>query len=468
MQTFKIWLVKDPEIPELKKLSWEIVEVSVKDILENGIHPWSDRQANRTLLEKFLQVINSNDLKIKELAEFKYCEELSGYTQDYYYSSDKSRFEQSLDSLNQNLRFVESLDYFQLLELAKRNLQKKWNHAIAKQLTQRVYHNFSELRSFVKSKNRKVKLSSYEDLNSYNLGEILTLEDFKNEDQVLISEGLPATNFRSEAFIRRITDDRGLLRLTDTIDHFELQPNFNHPSYPEYGLHYSGQKKENKILLIPDLSNDLQVRAKAREVAQRWRTGQGRYCFTTDIVKLSEMLQEGFFQITIPGLDYLSQHEPTQVSATLHKNQLERYSIGSYLSTRSSADHIKEVLRNHSVSMTGTKEQLLEKLAKVSVEEYQKHEPELTCFFKDNRFLKMEKGYGNNTQEFPVLPNYDLRNMLLCMFVLRHLRGNAILDASYENDTYDLLSLAKSLIKGEVSLHGPFVPVVSNNHKSIK
>ena len=49
MQTFKLWLENDPDIPEFKTLNYKTVEVDIKDVLENGIHPWGDHQyANRT------------------------------------------------------------------------------------------------------------------------------------------------------------------------------------------------------------------------------------------------------------------------------------------------------------------------------------------------------------------------------------------------------------------------------------
>jgi hypothetical protein len=39
------------------------------------------------------------------------------------------------------------------------------------------------------------------------------------------------------------------------------------------------------------------------------------------------------------------------------------------------------------------------------------------------------------------------------------MRGNIILEAAHNNDTYSLLSLVYSLIKKEVSLDGSFLPV---------
>jgi hypothetical protein len=52
--------------------------------------------------------------------------------------------------------------------------------------------------------------------------------------------------------------------------------------------------------------------------------------------------------------------------------------------------------------------------------------------------------------------------MILAMYAVKHLRGNTILDASRVNDTFDLVSLAGALIKGEVSVDGTFVKVAEN------
>jgi hypothetical protein len=71
----------------------------------------------------------------------------------------------------------------------------------------------------------------------------------------------------------------------------------------------------------------------------------------------------------------------------------------------------------------------------------------------------MQNGYGQNARQFTLLHDLDLRNLLLTMFAIRHLRGNVILDTSYENDTFDLQSFALSLVKEEVQLSGCFLMV---------
>lgn len=458
METFKLWLKDDPDIPEFKQLAWEIVDVDVQDVIEKGIHPYSDKNANRTLSERFVQLLNSDQFKIKQLTELKHCYDIGSCHRDYYYTK-YDQFTELLRRVSETLRFIETINYQRLLKLAKQQLRRQWNHTLAKELAQQVYVNFNDLRSFIKSKRQNVKLSSYDDLERYDLADVLSPKDFDTEDETLIRQALPVTNFRTTAFLDRVTDDRGLLTLTSSINDFVLLLNQQTPDYGYQHLSYNGRIKGGQIILIPNLDHDPALRHAAQSIAEKWRLDQGRYCFTTNMTRLCQMLQTGQFHIGFPRLSYTHKQEPGTSSATVHKERIESYAIGGYLTTRNSSDQIKAVLRNHNISMTGNKDQLLEKLAKLATAQYKKHKAEMTQYFRCNRFIKAGTGYGHSHCKFPILADTDLCNMLLTMFVIRHLRGNTILDAAYENDTYDLLSLARSLIKREVELSGCFLRV---------
>jgi hypothetical protein len=456
METFKLLFKDDPNIPEFKQLAWETVDVDVQDVIERGIHPYSDKNANRTLTERFVQLLNSDQFKIKRLAELEHCYDIGSCHRDYYYT-EYDQFTELLRRVSETLRFVEDINYQRLLKLAKQQLRRKWNHALAKELAQQVHVNFNDLRSFIKSKQQNVKLSSYGDLEHYDLADVLSPKDFDTEDEILIRQVLPVTNFRTTAFLDRITDDRGLLKLADSITDFVLLPNHQAPDYGYQHLSYNGRRKGGQIILIPNLNHDPALRHAAQSIAEKWRIDQGRYCFTTNMIGLCQMLQTGQFHIGFPRLSYTHKQEPGASSATVHKERIESYSIGGYLTTRNSSDQIKAVLRNRNISMTGNKDQLLEKLAKLATAQYKKHKAEMTQYFKRNRFIKADTGYGHIHRKFPILDDIDLHNMLLTMFAIRHLRGNTILDAAYENDTYDVLSLARALVKGEVALSGCFL-----------
>jgi len=458
MQTFKLWLENDPKIPEFKQLAYEMVEVNIRDVLLNGIHPWSDHQANRTLMNKFVELFNLDEYKIGELMEQKYCENLSSISHNVYYPQN-SPFEELLNRVRQNTRFVESLTYLELLQHAKKQLQQDWSHEKAKTMAQQIHYNFNELRRFIKSKNKKMKLASYSDLEKYDLSVVLTLEDFENEDRILVREGLPTANFRSTAFLEKITDNQGLLKLTDSIDHFELLPHNTQTIHNRTQLYYNCTRNGEQIHLIPNLNNDPTQKDKAKDLAAQWRTDLGKYCFKTTISKLNQMLATNRSRISFQRLDYTKKQEPGKSTATILKNEIERYTIGGFPTIRVTGNIIKSILRNHCVSMTGTKNQLLEKLAQLTTRLYQEHEPEMSNYFKNNHFIKINGGWGHAIKEFPLLLDLDLRNMILTMYAIRHLRANTILNPSHENNTFDLQPLAQSLIKEEISLSSQFLQV---------
>jgi len=460
MQTFKLWLENDPDIPEFRTLCYKTVEVEIKDILENGIHPWGDHQyANRTLVDKFIKETDSEDVKIKEIAEFKYCEDIKGYISSCYYP-ERSRFESLLNRIGQSIRFVDNITYLELLKLAKTNLARNWDHKTAKRLVHQVYYGFNQIRSFIKSINPKVKLSSYDDLDKYHLGEVLKLEDFDQYDQILISQGMPVTNFRSTRFIKNVTDEHGLLRLKDSIDHFELQPENRSSIHYENRLHYTGQRKKNQIRLIPHLTSNQEIRTRAKKIAQRHQNTGGKYCFTTNIEKLQQIITDESFRISFPGLDYTNpKKQPNIPNSKISKNEIKRYTIGKYITLIATGDTIKSILKSHDVSMTGTKEKLLEKLAKLAAKLYQEYKPEMDNYFRNNRFVKIQNGQQHENHQFPILQNINIRNLILTMYTTRHSRGNTILTSTYENDTYNPTQLAKTLIKQEINPDRAYVKI---------
>jgi hypothetical protein len=457
METFRLWFEEDREIPLFKRLAFEKVTVSIADVLRKGIHPWQGANVHRSLKEKFVEVLNSGEMKPAELAQFGYCADVSCVVSSYPWQKE-SRFEETLERIREGAFFVESLSYVELMEIAKERLQRNWSHRTAHSLLSRTHVGFDEMRRFLKAKDENIKLSGYADVERYDLGETLSLEDFAGEDNILISEGIPVTNFRSSRFLRRVTGERGLLRLTDGIRDFQVMAgccgSFCHAS-----LRYNCQRDRDTIRFVPELNKDQDKRELARSVAQRWRIDQGQYCFTTDIARLSEMLEQEQFKIAFPTLDYMKPREPAISSAEMAQSKVKRFSVGKFLTGQANGESIKAILRDHGVSMTGRKEELLEKLAALSAKIYEEKEAQLDTYFRRYRFIRVANGSKDRGETFPVLEECCLRNMVLTMYIMKHLRGNTILVTSHHNDTFDLLSLASSLIKREVTLSGVFLRV---------
>ena len=126
-------------------------------------------------------------------------------------------FDRTLEHIQKEVCFVDDLSYLKLLDIAKQRLGESWNHRVARTLAEQTCSGFQELRTFLKAKDKTIKLSGRCDVEQYDLGQILSLEDFEGRDNVLISQSIPSLNFRKAAFLGQVTDSQGRLRLVPDI-----------------------------------------------------------------------------------------------------------------------------------------------------------------------------------------------------------------------------------------------------------
>lgn len=99
----------------------------------------------------------------------------------------------------------------------------------------------------------------------------------------------------------------------------------------------------------------------------------------------------------------------------------------------------------------------MEKLARLSAKVYEERQAEMDAYFQSAHFTRSGGRDDRCTRLFPLLEDCPLRDMVLTMYLLRHLRGDAIVEGSYVDDSYDLNSLALALLKDKVSLQGAFL-----------
>ena len=106
METFRLWFEDDKEISRFKRLAYEKVNVSITDVLKMGIHPWQGGNTHKTLGERFVQILNSDDLKLGEMKQARYCPDISNVSY-YIYYYDTSPFEQTLKRIKESTYFHE-------------------------------------------------------------------------------------------------------------------------------------------------------------------------------------------------------------------------------------------------------------------------------------------------------------------------------------------------------------------------
>ncbi len=457
MQTIQLSLIPDEQIPEFKRLNFKISEVSLADVLLNGIHPWGCSDHSSHIIETTLQKLNAPNQLIPELKELGYSYDINYSTERTYYR-EGTMFERMLADIRDHLYFVDGLGYLELVAIAKRTLAANWTHQTVYSLLSRIYSDFNSLRDFLKSKSKQIKLSGYNDINNYDLSQILTLEDFQDEESVLISQALPITNFRPASVLGQIADDHGNLKLTESISHFQMRSDgYRNIAYSE-SIIYTCTRKAETIRMLPSLVPRHAIREQARQIAERWRNDKGRYCFTVNIETAERMIEKGNFQIGFPNLNYLTPKEASTANAAFTEHRVHTYAIGGFIRANVSGEMIKEILKNHEVAMTGRKEELLEKLAKLAAKVYQEKEPELDNYFNHNHYINTTAGLSES-HPFNVINDCDLKEMILAMYTTKHQRGNTVLEAKHNNDTYDLVSLATALIKGEITQTGTYLNV---------
>lgn len=459
LKTFRLYFEPDAEFPAFERLASEPIDVSLRDVLVHGVHPWTDQQGavdqHPTLVEALLARINDGSAKVPELEPAGYSADVTPATGMYY--QNKSRFLHTLEYLNKFMYFVDDLPYLKLLAMAKEHLHTQWGHTLARHLAERVYPTFQDLRRFLKSKKRDIKLSGYDDLDRYDLGRILSLDDFEGRDSVVLNNAFPYLNFRRRSFLRRVTDERGRLRLVPEIARLTLTTaNY---SLERAHLVWLVERKGSQCALRPAVGGSHAKRAVAREVAEKWRTDKGRLCFQTSLDNLLAMVEHGEVVPSFPALSYMYEAKRPMARAELQLDPVECYLVGAVLGRGCTGGQLKDVLRFYGVSTTGDKATLLRKISKLAADHYHERCEEMDGFFCERRFVRIDKA-PSRAQAFPLLEDARvLRNVLLTAYILRHLRGNAILDPGHENTTYSVQDLMLALLDGRVTLTGAFLPV---------
>lgn len=453
MKTFKLWLEPDETFPRLKRLRWGGAEVSVQDVLLTGVHPYVGKNMHLNAMYALFESLNDRDMMPRDLEEQHLCGPLA--VPQLVYGIAECFIHRAFGHLEKNLCFVEGMSYLDLLGMAKAHLRETWTPDTVHAIAERAWPVFNDLRQVLKSKDKRIKLSATWDVNGYDLSKVLTLEDFAHHERIVLDRAMPTLNFRDAAWVKSITDDKGRLRLKDRIPEFMLCELYIPDAYA--GLSWQGSCRDTVVTLRPDIGGSMDKRRRAKEIAAQWRTDSGEMVFRTTVDRVAEMVERRFVQIAFPGLDYSGRCVQTAAKAVVSRSCVQVFAIGPYARENSNASVLKALLQHYGVSMTGTKPALLAKVARLAAEQYRLHKAELDAYFGANRFVRM--AYQVREQgPFPVLEDHEkLRNVLLAMYALKHLRGSAVLDPSHENGAYNEDELALALVTGKVEVQGAFL-----------
>ena len=455
LQTFKLWLEPDREIPQFSRLRWATAQVSIQDVLLNGIHPSFGVDQHSSLCEAVLRIINEESSMVPDLVQFGYSKDVSVHSG--YGWEKTSRFSRVIEAVHDSICFVDDLSYMELINIAKERLRNQWTRSTAWEMARAAHHVFQDLRQFLKSKDPGIKLSSRDDVDQYDLSKVLTLDDFAQRDNLIISQAIPTLNFRKTSVLNKVTDEQGRLKLLSEIRHVTLTETTVRPDCAP--LVWRVKREGSMWRFHPDIGETHAKRQHAWEFAARWRTDDGRLCFTTTTEKLVEMVECNEVQPSFPTLNYNIAGQGPTAGGIVDSSHVTAFHIGRYIQSGAPGEQLKDILHQYEVSMTGNKDQLIQKLATLAASKYRERLPEMDGFFSGNRFIRLRCS-PSTVVELPLLDDLAyLRNLVLAMYALKHMRGDAILEASHENSTYTEDELALALLTRKVGLQGAFLRV---------
>lgn len=466
MKTFKLWFEPDTEIPAFKRLHFEAEDVPLKDILHRGIHPdWiRASRALSSLKNRLFGILNEDAMKIPQLDSLGYCQHLEESHYYYLYSDLHS----VLRKIEKSVLFIDDIDYPVLVEHAAERLRHIWSHKTACSLAQLVYPDFNDLRDFLKRTDKRIKLSGYKDIDKYDLAAVLSVDDFIGHDKAIIATAIEQPNFRKTAFLAAVTTNDGYLSVTERFDWFSLEIRKEDESRDK-ALIVWAEVTGDTVCLMPDPGQFADKRRKAEAFANRWGDGSTQFCFTVPIETIERMLNDPDITLTFEGYAYddpATCRSPAYMS--IRGPTISRFAVQRYPTVDTTNDIIKEILTENGVSMTGRKNHLLEKVVLLATSRYSALRSVFDTYFSRYRFIKIPRGKSSCEQSFPMFGDHLFNQLILGIYITRHIRGNVILDATYENTSVGIAETALALIEGKVTLECDFIAVEHNQPTEVK
>jgi len=464
IHTKMLRLEPDKEVPELKRLGFSPVEVTVEDVFLKGIHPHSVVRAGNQhdhtgMVDTILATLNEPTAYLAELKTHNLGHEIAvpGYSV-YGCTETADPVDRLLKNLSENIYFADNLTYQQLLDMAITRLKRIWDGGIARNMLANVARDFACMREMLKRKKPDIKVTSYADLDEIDMSRIFAVDDFLTEEQLLLSFGLESRNFRRADAIKAFTDDEGRLKATSGISRCQVSWGYERSGEMPL-LTYQCTVTGRQVRWMPSMSDTAKQRERTRDVARRWGKGSGRYCFTADLADMPQMIEELRMRLSFPDLKYTG-GEKTESEATVQVRQKAVLTFDTPFRVKadSSNEAIKDMLRRFGRKLTGRKEDLVQRFAELMAEQYAMKAPELDEFFGKRRFIRLTHE-RTESKRLPVLQGYPLAGHLLTMYCVRHMRGNVVLEAKHENTSVGLLDLAEAILTGRVRLNGCFVAV---------
>jgi len=472
MKVIKLSLVPDKDVPEFKRMAFTTTERPLREVLYYGLHPLGLTRAfdgywdSSNLASVVADRLNLNEHVIPGLKEFGHAQEITASKRQYGYASVRVEDDEALDALKhfaEAVYFAEDLAYPGLVEVARRRLARHWTHETAREMLKQKFWAFNEQRRFLKEKSEKVTLKAKGDVDNFNLAEILTVDDFRNDDKLLVGHGIPgAVNFRRSTALQSFTTQDGIVALVPAIRSFEVRiaASGEKEVHALNSVHYRCRLLDGRIRLVPELNlgDDKGCRERARAIAGELARGGARFCFTLEIEEAEKLLPRA--KLLFPELSYAKDEAGKEAvsDASIRADvALKNYAVGAVVTDRLCNKSMAKLLEQYQEKVSGTKDEMVERLVSVMVRLYSQSEKALARYFRRG-FVKLGENSKMSPQVFePPIDERGLRHSVVALYVLKHLRGSRILSPDWENTAYTVEDLARALVSRRVNVEGAFV-----------
>ena len=453
----KVWLEPDLRMPVFLCLRCQSVEVPIRDVLLEGIHPESALGMSGDwcqAAEMLTQTLNQERYRFAPLSVHRLNFDVAP-SKDGFHHDRRTGLERTLEAVSNSVYFTDQADYSLILNTSIERLRNHWNEDSAWNLLRSGGGRFSEMRTFLKEKHPDLKVSSYEELNGLRMSSLVSVEDFLPQERSVVGEALACQNFRHTAVLDELTDSQHRMRFLKRIEWFGLV--FNPGRLPGNGhVKYACELRGEQVHFTPELKHETPQRLFAKAIAQKYRTAGGDYCFSMPVDRVQEILDQEAVSLQFNNVRYLQRPAGLAVTGRLRKEQIPKFGISwRKLET---LEQFRDALRTHGEKISGTKEQLLKRTAGLVAARYAAVAPELSEWFADNPFVRVPQEQ-NFAEPFPLLEDDPLKNLLLSLFLMRHLRGNIVVDVNHENQSVQPEDMAEALLCGKVKLSGCFLRV---------
>jgi hypothetical protein len=357
--------------------------------------------------------------------------------------------------INSKIIFVnKDVTYKKLLKDNEKFLKEIWDD-VAWKLLSRLYYNFNDKKRFIKNKYKNFTCKTKNELKNLNINKLLSFEDFKDHEKLLLQYGLLGNNtswFLTKDLIDDLTDEKNRLILNKNLK--EVLLNYKGTTFKlnKKNVTYKFQpsiinqgdiknSKELSSLISNDKQNDKIIfNTNEKNLFQLFNT-------KTDIElsfgnALSNYLGESIYNVRKSRIN-MNNFNIFYFEDTCYCNNRTYYTHDLKI------DEYKDLLYhlkiNPNLKIPGRRKEIHELFVKTYFDFYKNNiEKVLNKFFTENKFIIVQNKniFQRKKIDDLLIPkmnwSFDYNGFLskkfIKHFIKKHIRGGSIIDPTFNNN----------------------------------